>query len=170
MGTSIYPPYPSLDIVFTLTKERIEAQLAQVDAIDAKINFILGAATAVISAGLLVQGLTSSAHCSLLTNKLLQSLPIIALFTSYLLTALLAFFAYRLNTYKGVALPETLFDQYLSEPINTTKAEVSKYMVEAYKHNNRLIKRKAFCAQFSLIALFIEVVVLASVVLLQTVC
>jgi hypothetical protein len=124
MERSMKQKFPSLDVVFTLIKERIDSQLAQVDAMDTKVNFILGSATAVISAGLVVQGLSPSSHCSLLTNKFLQSLPAISLFASYLATTLPAFFAYRLHAFKGVALPETLFDEYLPKEENTTKAEV----------------------------------------------
>jgi hypothetical protein len=169
MKRTPYPDYPSLDVVFDLTKERIEAQLTQVDAIDSKSNFILGSATAVISAGVIVQGLTASSSSLLLTNRLLQSLPMLLLFASYLVTMLSAVIACRLNTYKGVARPETLFEQYLSEQVKTTKTEVSKYMVEAYKHNAKLIEKKAFCTQFSLYALLAEVTVLSGVVVVQTI-
>ena len=169
MEKNIYPDSPSLDVVFDLTKERIEGQLTQVDAIDVKINFILGSATAAISAGLIVQGLTASSLSLLLTNRLLQSLPIILLFVSYLGTMLSAVIAYRLKEYRGVARPETLLNQYLKEQISTTKTEVSKYMVEAYKHNAKLIDKKVFWAQFSLYALIIEVMVLSGAVLFQTI-
>lgn len=169
MGKSRYPDYPSLDVVFTLVKERIEAQLAQVDSIDTKSNFILGSATAVISAGLVVQGLTPSSHNPLLKNPLIHALPISLLVASFLVTTIPAAIAYRVRAYNGVAHPETLFDEYLGEDENTTKADVSKSMIDAYKRNEKLITRKAFWAGFSLYALLFEVVVLSSVILSQTI-
>lgn len=88
---------------------------------------------------------------------------------SYLGTMLSAVNAYRFKDYRGIARPDTLLNQYLNKHISVLKAEVSRYMVEAYQHNDKLIRKKAFWAQFSLYSLIVEVMVLSGVVLFQTI-
>src|SRR5205085_10814142 len=84
--------FPSLDLIFELTKESITAQREQANALDSKANFVLGSATALISAALVLQAVLLSSlntplhqqsavlpfYCSLLTtNMFLRSLPLL---------------------------------------------------------------------------------------------
>lgn len=46
---------PSLDLAFDLVKEEMQAQLARVDGLDTKANFIMGAATGLVGIALTIQ-------------------------------------------------------------------------------------------------------------------
>ena len=54
----------SLDFIFDLVKERMAAQMARIDGLDTKANFIMGAATALISIALTLQAAALNAPAS----------------------------------------------------------------------------------------------------------
>ena len=155
-----YHEFQSLTLIFDVTKERIISQLTQAQSLDSKANFILGSATALVSASLVIQAVLLTPHTSILINKFLESLPLLILLISYLLVMIMAFLAYKVNNYKGVANPEKLYEYYLDKPEDTTKADIFRVMVEAYKHNEKVIKKKGKFVNCSFFALGSEVFVL----------
>jgi hypothetical protein len=52
--------FPCLDLIFELTKDRISNQLERVNALDSKANFVLGSATALVGAALVLQAVLLS--------------------------------------------------------------------------------------------------------------
>lgn len=181
--TNDHPDYPSLNIVAELTKERVVDQLEQVKILDGKANFVLGAATALVSASLILQaGLlstqstpsssknTSSLHSSsfaLTTSNLFHLLPLALLILPYLAVMISAFLAYRIRVYKQTPDPERLYENYLQKDEQETKAAVYRATLEAYKANVKTINRKVRCLNIAFVFLTIETILLAITLVLQ---
>lgn len=155
----------SLDLAFNLTKERIEFQFEQVNALDTKANFILGSSTAFVSAALVLQAVIYPAHISLASDKLLQLLPILILLATFLAVLLSAFFAYNIRNYKRAPNPNELLDNYVQKPEYQTKAELFSTMVIAYNKNEKAIKKKVLWTKLAFI--FLECEALALVIFLM---
>lgn len=197
--------YPSLTIISELTKERVAGQMEQVNALDSKANFVLGSATALVSAALILQAVlltaqpittttqstpsvtssptlltptrslstvtshTTSAYTyySLFTNSIFHSLPLLLLIVVYITVMVSAFLAYRIRAYKQAPEPTELYEHYLFEKEETTKAEVFRAMLEAYKLNVITINKKVRWLNTAFLFLGLEALVLAIVLLFQ---
>jgi len=188
---------PSLELAFNLTKELITAQLARVDGLDNKANYIKGAATALVGTALVLQSTLLSSHqgsyCSLsmpyfflvfpgsvkiipnflnLMPPLLQrAIPILPLLITFLIVLYISHQAYKIMDYYDVAAnPKTLFDSYLEEPLIITQIDVFKRMMNNYEQNRKRIDRKALWVSHALFWLEIEAVALVLLLFYQAVC
>jgi len=141
--------------------------MEQVNAVDTKANFILGSATAIISAALILQAVLIQLHSIIFTNRFLLELPLLLLFITYLSVMFIAFLAYRINVYKLVPDPSELYKHYLQKPESHSKAEVFRAMVEAFKENERTINKKVSWTERALVALGCETVSLVLFLSLQ---
>lgn len=183
--------FPSLDLAFDLAKEQIASQMNQVDALDTKANFILGSATTLLAAALVLQAVILtvqkspptqpttpiSAHpvsqptyCSLIANRPLVLSPLVILLIVYLILMMISFMAYRLRGYQQTPDPETMYRKYLNVDATKTKAFIFRTMVAVYQGNKKTIGRKAFWVTTAFVALGIEVVVLVLVLFVQVTC
>lgn len=172
--------FPSLDLIFLLTKERVNAQFQQVNALDSKANFMLGSSTALISAALVLQSVLLPQTNNYLpakliptycpTNTLLQILPLLILLALYLTTIVTTFLAYKIRWYKQAPEPSELYRNYLHREESSTKAEVFRAMVEAYKENDKVIRSKVLWIKISFILLSFEATTLTIYILFRSVC
>lgn len=170
--------FPSLDLLFELVKDRIAVQRWQVGGLDNKANFVLGSATALISAALLLQAVLIQIRsqtawlpsCPLPLHQSLRLLPLLALLVVYLATMLSAFFAYIVREYKYPPDLDELYHSYLHREEKNTKLEVLRAMLDVYKENNKIICNKRFWTRTSFIVFAGEVTVLVLVLLVQTAC
>jgi hypothetical protein len=183
--------FPSLDLAFDLAKDRVAGQLEQVDALDTKANFILGSATTLLAAALVLQAViltvqksspaqqvaSSSTRtpiqpsfCSLITNKPLAFSPFVILLIIYLILMAISFAAYRLRAYQHTPDPETIYKKYLTEDATKTKAFIFRAMVAVYQENKKTIDRKVFWISTAFIALGVEVVALVLILFIQVSC
>lgn len=183
--------FPSLDLLFELGKQRMSDQMDQINALDTKANFIIGSATTLLSAALVLQAViltiqkssssqtTSLAHtgainsffyCSSLLKSGLQIIPILTFFVVYLILMVVSFFAYRLRAYQLVPDLEIAYQKYINTNPIDTKAIVFRAMVEVYKNNKSTIQRKVFWLSTAFIFLGIEAAILVLVLLVQTTC
>src|SRR5438045_6706 len=97
--TSTLGNFPSLDLSFDLTKEYLELQKEQMHALDTKASVVIGAATALVSTGLILQAaILSSFPRTPIT--LYQIIPVLALLFTYLIVVLASLFAYKVSTYR----------------------------------------------------------------------
>src|SRR5438876_577381 len=145
--------FPSLDLIFELTKERVASQREQANALDSKANFVLGSATTLVRAALVLQAVLLASqgalshpqfavlswYCSTLLNKFLRFLPLLILLIVYLIVMLSAFLAYTIRRYRYAPDPEELYRSYLYRQESSTKAEVFRAMLETYKENDKII-------------------------------
>jgi len=177
--------FPSLDLIFELTKECIAAQREQANALDSKANFVLGSATALVGADLVLQAVLVASpstplhpqsavlpfYCSLLTTSVFsRSLPLLALLIVYFATTLSACLAYMVRGYRYAPNPTELYQSYLSREERSTKAEVFRAMLEAFKENDKILRKRLFWVRTAFIAFGCEVVMLVLVLLVQTTC
>jgi hypothetical protein len=161
--------FPSLNLIFDLTKERIENQRERVNALDSKANFTLISATTLISAALVIQtagpskaspGFIFPSYCFINNNRLLNALPLLLLLFFYLCVLFTAYLAYKNRIYKYVPEPDELLNTYLVKEEEITKAEVFEAMRFAYNHNERTIKNKASRLELAFILLGCEAITL----------
>lgn len=169
--------FSSLSLIFELTKDRIADQMSQVNTLDSKANFLLASATALVSAALVLQAtlLTSQNtlqlfNCSKLTGQFLHSLSLIALLVVYFVEILAAFLAYKVRVYKQAPEPDELYKTYLFREEKNTMAEVFRAMLEVYRENGKIIRKKVFWIKVSFIIFASEATLLAVFLLTRTLC
>jgi hypothetical protein len=83
----------------------------------------------------------------------------------YLVLILCAYRAYALRAYRNDFDPEALFEKYLHELEDYTKSRVMANMRDAYAHNERIIKSKVRWLGLAFVALVLETLAVATVVL-----
>ncbi len=170
--------FPSLDLLFELIKDRIAVQRWQANSFYSKANFVLGSATALMSAALILQTVLLQMHpqaagllfCPLFIHQSLRLLPLLALLVVYFATMLCAFFAYLVREYKYAPDLDELYKNYLNRDERSTKLEVFKSTLYVYKENDEIINNKRFWTRIAFIVFGGEVIVLVLVLLVQTTC
>jgi hypothetical protein len=176
--------FPSLNLVFDLTKERIKGQGEQVKAVDDKANFIFVSSTALVSASLVLQSVvvksspnqpTSSAYCPMPTNgflstTLLNTILILVLLLVYISVIITAYLAYKNRKFGFIPEPDELYSTYLRKEQNVTKEHVLQVMRSAYNMNEKTIDSKVFCLKLAFILLICEVIVLVLYLSFQIIC
>src|SRR5207248_4551854 len=119
---------------------------------DTKASVVIGAATALVSTGLILQAaILSSFPRTPIT--LYQIIPVLALLFTYLIVVLASLFAYKVSTYRWSPNPEELYKNFLIEPEIETKSSVFRSLVEDTKHNRKVISKKAFWIRAAFAAL-----------------
>jgi hypothetical protein len=151
-----------------------------VDAIDAKGNFILGTATGVASATLVLQTLLLSLHlqsnCSMLPAFLAglplllkQIIPFLLVQLAYLIVIIIVIVAYRTRDFYQVPDPNMLLEN-LDKPEQENKDGMVRAMVAAYEMNENETRKKVRWIDLSLLFLVIEIGALILNLLYQVSC
>ncbi len=171
----------TLDLAFDIMKELIVGQLQNVDALDAKGNFILGAATGVASSALVLQTILLSLHlqssCSIFISAHLPYLPsllnqsffILLVLLVYIIVIILVIGAYRTRNYYQVPDPRMLLDN-LDNPERDSKDGMVRAMAAAYEMNEEETNKKVKWIDLSLLFLVIETGMLVLNLLYQVAC
>ena len=173
---------PSLDLAFDLAKERMSGQLARIDGLDNKANFIKATATVIVGLALTLQAaLFSSPATSYCTsyipaflhtlNPLLKrAIPLIPLIITYVLVMYLSHLAYKIDNYYEVPTdPEALYD-YLVEDVAITKIDIYHMMKDNFKENEKKIRSKARRTTYALRVLELEGLSLVLLLLYRSIC
>lgn len=173
---------PSLDLAFDLVKERMSGQLARIDGLDNKANFIKGAATGVVGLALTLQAALFSAPASsyctsyipdflhTFPSPLKRAIPLIPLIVTYMIVMYLSHLAYKIGEYHEVPTnPEALYD-YLTEDAATTKIDIYNRMKVNFKQNEGKIACKAQWVTHAFRVLELEGVALILFLLYRSVC
>lgn len=158
---------PSLDVILDLTRERLNGQGAQIDALDSKANFVLTAATVLLGTALAAQVAISSQSISVFGRAVPRAAALIALVLVYLVVVGMAFQAYDIQQYDQAPEPQKLLKEYLRRPQEETKEDTAIAMAEAFSQNRVRIKRKVRWTRWALKALIAETVVLVIVLILE---
>jgi hypothetical protein len=182
LPTNESAPLASLDIALSLTKDLLAGQMDRVDSLDTKANFALGAATALVSAALLLQSLllpiSSPSSCSMLVPgfihtlplSLKRAIPILPLLITFFGVMITAVFAYKIRDFKQVPTPRTLLDNYLDDPEQHTKAMLFRAMVEVFEGNEQEIRNKTVWIDRAFLTLVLEALMLVLLLLYKAVC
>lgn len=152
--------FPSLDLAFSLTQERIAGQLKRAETMDTKVSFVMASSTALISTALILHNVLLPSQSGIFSNKLLQELPLSLLLLVYLGVMVAACLAYRIRNYQQAPNPVELYEHYLSLPEEQTKAEVYRSMVETYKGNEKVLKKKVAWTKYTFFGMLVEALVL----------
>lgn len=166
------PPLPaenSLDFTYDLFKDLVDGQYTQADALDSKANNIVVAASALLVAGLVLQGAILSLQTHAITlNFTYTRLGLTVLLAVYLITMLAAIFGgYFIRKLKRIPEPRPFIEQYLREPEVVTKGDVVCTLVDVYKLNKSPLHFKAWGIRIAGIGLCLEVISLVVLLLLQ---
>lgn len=152
----------SLDIVYAEVKERLDVQLRQVDASDAKTGTILFIASIVIGIGAAAQ----AAFIGPERNDWILSLFVIPLL-SYLLTVFFALRSWIVRPYFRDPEPKPLRDHYVSELPEFTKRRLITQFIRSYEWNARVMKKKVRELRIANWFLLLEIVSLVAVLTLR---
>jgi len=128
---------PSIDIVYTEVKDRLEIQLRQIDSLDGKNGAILFISSIVIGVGAAAQ----AALIGLTENILVLtffSIPILF----YLATMSFALRGWIVRPYFRDPEPRPLRDYYLSKQSQFTKRRIITHFISSYEWNTMVIKKK----------------------------
>jgi len=128
---------PSIDIVYTEVKDRLEIQLRQIDSLDGKNGAILFISSIVIGVGAAAQ----AALIGLTENILVLtffSIPILF----YLATMFFALRGWIVRPYFRDPEPRPLRDYYLSKQSQFTKRRIITHFISSYEWNTMVIKKK----------------------------
>jgi hypothetical protein len=173
---------PSLDLAFDLVKERMSGQLARIDGLDNKANFIMGTATGIVGLALTLQATLFSApatsYCTAyiptflhtLNPLLKRAIPLVPLIVTYVIVMYLSHRAYKIDHYYEVPSdPEGLYD-YLTEDVAITKIDIYRMIKVNFQQNEEKIRSKARKANYALQCLELEGIVLVVFLLYRSVC
>lgn len=158
---------PSVDVILDLTRERLNGQGAQIDALDSKANFVLTAATVLLGTALAAQVAITSQTINGFGAAVPRAAVLIALVLVYLFVVAMAFQAYGIEQYDKAPDPQKLVDDYLTRLPEETKEDAAIAMAIAFTQNRERIARKVRWTRWALKALVAESVVLVIVLILQ---
>lgn len=128
---------PSLELVYTEVKDRLQVQLAQIDALDGKFGTLLFVSSVVIGMGAAAQAaILGTIHETI--PMVLFSVPIIF----YVITVILAMQSWVRRPYFRDPEPRPLRDYYISLPYEFTKRRLITHFISSYEWNAVVMKKK----------------------------
>jgi len=147
---------PSIDIVHTEVKDRLDVQLRQIDSLDGKSGNLLFISSIVIGIGAAAQAaLMGQAGSGLVL--LVFSVPIVF----YLLAMFFALRSWVVRPYFRDPEPRPLRDYYLSKKSDYTKRRIIAHFISSYEWNKMVIKKKVRELRISMWFFLAEVTFLA---------
>ncbi|AKG52911.1 hypothetical protein DGWBC_0224 [Dehalogenimonas sp. WBC-2] len=152
---------PSLELVYTEVKDKLEIQLGQIDALDNKSGTLMFVASIVIGMGAAAQAAILGTFKETLP-MILFSVPIVF----YVLTVILAMRSWVRRPYFRDPEPRPLRDYYLAQPYQFTKRRLITHFISSYEWNEVVMKKKVselrYAVWFFLLQVIALTVVLAS--------
>lgn len=176
--------HPGLPLAFDLVRDLVNTQTDRLNALDAKANFALTAATGIVSAGLLLQSLLlphSHAACFSVLPPFLDTflhslplflkrgLPLLPLLGTYLVVMIIGWRAYKTRKLLEVPVPRSI-KKYLPCAEYHMKAVVLSTMIDAYEKNGAELDKKATLIDWAFLFLVIEAGMLVLLLIYQGVC
>jgi len=128
---------PSIDIVYSEVKDRLDVQLRQIDSLDGKNGAILFISSIVIGVGAAAQAALIGSTENILVLTVF-SIPILF----YLATMFFALRGWIIRPYFRDPEPRPLRDYYLSKQSQFTKRRIITHFISSYEWNTRVIKNK----------------------------
>lgn len=155
------PPHPpSLDIVYAEVKERLNAQLQQVESLDTKAGTVLSVASIVMTLG---AGLGVTGEDLSDTSLAL----VIGSAVTYAMTMFFGFRSYWLRNFRRDPQPGPLRDSYLFQPTDFTKRRLIASMVESFEDNQPLVESKVWNMKLAISLLAIQTSALVSGLIIE---
>ena len=150
------PPSPSLDLIYSEVKERLNIQFQAIESLDSKAGLVLTAGSVVIS---IAAGLQVSAAETIDTAPLVL---LIAGAGAYALCMLFGLLGFKVRDYRRDPEPGPLVDNYLNEDAALTKGQIIANLVESFEKNKGVLESKASYIQRAMLFLALETGILAA--------
>jgi hypothetical protein len=171
-----------VEIVHDELRERVALQLAQIDSLDGKANFVLGSAS-LLTAGAAAlgsaietsDGVTPNRWCIFGWNAEVETLANVVIagaFAAFVAVVICAYQAYRVRIYTVTPDPTTgaalLLDTYMARPKGDTMAMLASARKQDDLPNNEAqIKDKVRWTTWALKALLVESALLLTMAVLE---
>jgi len=163
MSSPSSPPAPgnSVDVLYEAIKTRITHQDALVSTYDTKANFNLSTGGLLTAGAVALQKVAASPQ-----SWLVLSLAGAAIVT-YVAVTFCSFLAYKPRGYHTFGVLSSVNEERLERPDNETKRYLIEELTKISEENDPIIKLKGEWTQRAVFLIFIEVAVLAVLVIAQ---
>lgn len=146
MTEDVYPP-ETLELVYIEVKDQLNTQFQSIDSLNTKASVVIGFIGVIIGISL---SLYPHSNSYLFGSSM-------ALF---LVSIFFSFSAYKSESYRRDPEPRTLTVNYLMEDDKKVKKQLIDNFIQSYEDNNNRIKKKAGNINYSLILLFIGLILI----------
>jgi hypothetical protein len=146
MNEDTYPP-ETLELIYNEVKDRLNIQFQSLDGLNTKASVIVGFVGVIIGISL---NLYSDENLHLFIGSMLL----------FLGSAFLSFSAYKIGGYRRDPEPRKLTEKYLREDDKKVKKQLIDNFIQSYEDNKNRIEKKVKYINYSLILLFIGLIVL----------
>ena len=149
MNEDTYPP-EMLELVYNAVKDALNMQFQSLEGLNTKASVIIGFVGVIIGISL---NLYSDENPHLFIGSVLL----------FLGAAFLSFFAYKAKSYRRDPKPRKFTEKYLREDDKKVKKQLIDNFIQSYEDNKNRIEKKVKYINYSLILLFIGLIVLQAV-------
>ncbi|MEA1957349.1 MAG: hypothetical protein U9N01_03220 [Euryarchaeota archaeon] len=147
MKEGMYQPEKTLELIYNEVKDRLNTQFPSLDGLNTKASVIIGFVGVIIGISL---NLYSDENPHLFIGSMLL----------FLGAAFLSFSAYKVEGYRRDPKPRELTVEYLREDGKKVKKQLIDNFIQSYEDNENRIEEKVKYINYSLIILFIGLIVL----------
>ncbi|MCK4732355.1 MAG: hypothetical protein KAT65_07850 [Methanophagales archaeon] len=148
MSEDSYPP-ETLELIYNEVKDRLNTQFQSLDGLNTKASIIIGFVGVII--GISLQ-LYSQSNSYLFGSCM----------TLFMISIFLSFSAYKVESYRRDPKPRKLTENYLREEGKNVKKKLIDNSIQSYENNKNRIEKKVKYINYSLILLFVGLIVLIS--------
>ena len=143
----------TLELVYNEVKDVLNTQFRSLDGLNTKTSVVVGfvGVTIVISLNLYLH-----------SNSYIFG----ACMTLFLISIFFALSAYKVESYRRDPEPRKLVEKYLGKDVDHVKRQLILNFIQSFENNEIKIKRKAKYINYSLILLFIGLIVLTMCIIM----
>ena len=149
MNEDTYPPEKTLDLIYNEVKDALNMQFQSIEGLNTKASVIIGFVGVII--GISLQ-LYSQSNSYLFGSCM----------TLFMISIFFSFSAYKGKRYRKDPEPRALTVKYLMEDDKTVKKQLIDNFVVSFEANKTKIEEKVKYINYSLIFLFVGLIVLIS--------
>jgi len=147
MNEDMYPPEKTLDLIYNEVKDALNMQFQSIEGLNTKASVIIGFVGVII--GISLQ-LYSQSNSYLFGSCM----------TLFIISIFFSFSAYKGKRYRKDPEPRALTVKYLREDDKTVKKQLIDNFIVSFEDNKTKIGEKVKYINYSLILLFIGLIVL----------
>ena len=144
----------TLELVYSEVKDALNTQFQSLDGLNTKASVIVGFVGVTIGISL---------NLYLHSNSYLFG----SCMTLFLISIFFALYAYRVENYRRDPEPRKLAENYLREGDKKVKKRLIGNFIQSFENNEIKIKRKGRYINYSLVLLFIGLIVLTVSILME---
>ena len=147
-------PSETLELVYNEVKDALNTQIRSLDGLNTKASVIVGFIGVIIG-------------ISLNLYQYSNSYLFVLCMTLFLSSIFLTLSAYKVKSYRRDPEPETLTIKYLRDDYKTVKKQLIDNFIQSFKENEIKIEVKVNYINYSLILLFIGLIILTLSIIME---